>query len=224
LDALEEQRGYGSLKERLQDEEWIGLYLDLTEQQFWLDPGEGVRFCLPFMVSAAIYQRPITQDATRIGAFFAEQIKRPFHIWWKWIIHSLSSSHDRDTSNEALIGLTELASLVSQREVRFPMPFASFSAELEAALWWQLGEVHMNRDDYQALEWYERALTQLSQDKELKEATTEAYRRVARQLYNKSKFTEGLPFSQRAIEISPDYANAYSSRGGHFTGISSNTS
>src|SRR5207253_7892282 len=25
-------------KERLQDDEWVGIYLDLTEQQFWLDP------------------------------------------------------------------------------------------------------------------------------------------------------------------------------------------
>ena len=50
LEKLEEQMQYGSLKERLQDVEWVGVYLDLTEQQFWLDPVEGLRYALLFTV------------------------------------------------------------------------------------------------------------------------------------------------------------------------------
>ncbi len=63
LKDLEDHRQYGSLRDRLEDEEWVGVYLDLVEQQFWLDPAEGVRYCLPFMLAAAIYHRSANQDA-----------------------------------------------------------------------------------------------------------------------------------------------------------------
>ncbi len=49
LKGLEDHRQYGNLRERLEDEEWVGVYLDLTEQQFWLEPAEGVRYGVPFM-------------------------------------------------------------------------------------------------------------------------------------------------------------------------------
>ena len=42
--ALEEQREYTTLKDRLQDDEWVDTYLDLTEQQFWFNPVEGVKY------------------------------------------------------------------------------------------------------------------------------------------------------------------------------------
>ena len=61
--ALEEQREYATLKERLQDDEWVDTYLDLTEQQFWSDPVEGVKYILPFMIAAAIYRREANEDS-----------------------------------------------------------------------------------------------------------------------------------------------------------------
>ena len=56
LRDLEEQREYATLKERLQDDEWVGTYLDLTEQQFWSDPVEGVKYILPFMIASSYLQ------------------------------------------------------------------------------------------------------------------------------------------------------------------------
>ncbi len=50
LKELENQNQYSSLRSRLEDEEWTGIYLDLTEQKFWLNPTEGVNYCLPFIL------------------------------------------------------------------------------------------------------------------------------------------------------------------------------
>src|SRR5207248_7521765 len=70
LNELEKKRDYSSLKERLQDKEWTAIYLDLTEQHFWLDPVEGLRSILFFMIAAAIYQRDSNEEAEQVGAFF----------------------------------------------------------------------------------------------------------------------------------------------------------
>ncbi|MBA2393532.1 MAG: tetratricopeptide repeat protein [Ktedonobacteraceae bacterium] len=52
LQRLEEQWNYTSLRARLEDQEWVETYLDLTEQRFWLDPTYAV----------AYYNRGVTYD------------------------------------------------------------------------------------------------------------------------------------------------------------------
>ncbi len=60
LMQMEAQRhSQTSLKGRLHDEEWVEIYLDLVEQQFWLDPAEGIYYALPIMVAGAIFAREI---------------------------------------------------------------------------------------------------------------------------------------------------------------------
>ena len=126
MSLLEKQRAYQSLEERLQDEEWVSLYLDLTEQQFWVEPSEGVHFCFPFIVAATSYQRALTSDAARIGTFFEVQIKQPFRAWWELTIHSLISAQDHNQSGKRFTELTELANLVSQHNLAFPSPLSWF--------------------------------------------------------------------------------------------------
>jgi len=46
----------------------VEAYLDLIEQQFWLDAAEGVRSCLPFTFAAAIYLREANWEAIEVGS------------------------------------------------------------------------------------------------------------------------------------------------------------
>ncbi len=203
----------GLVKERLQDDEWVGIYLDLTEQQFWLDPVEGVRYILPFMTAAAIYRRDINEDAAETGNFFAAIIRQPYHDWWKWAAESLIYIHSRNPSPEELGGLKELAKLASQRCPTFPLSLPDYRKELEAALWWRLGEAHQDGDDTKASEWYEKALTRLEQEADLKEDTAKTYNNIANKLFDSKKYLESIVFLDRALKLKTDYATAYNNRG-----------
>ena len=115
LQHLEERIQYANLKERLQDDEWANLYLDLVEQQFWLDTTVGIRYILPFMIAAAIYQRDMNEDASEIGTFFAEtQVRSLYHQWWQWAEQSLTYTTSQFPSEQELHSLKELTDLSKQ--------------------------------------------------------------------------------------------------------------
>ena len=213
LKGMEETRQYSSLRDRLEDEEWVEVYLDLVEQQFWLDAGEGVRCCLPFTFAAAIYFRDANWDAISVGEFFQSEVKQPYRNWWKWTANSLIYTSNSYPSPEELNGLEELAKLASQRCPTFPQPIADYRLELEAALWWRLAEAYRNQDDFKALKWYEKALTRLNQSTELKEGTAEAAFDAAYKLYDEKKYAECIDLLNRTVELKPDYAWAYFTRG-----------
>jgi len=59
----------------------------------------------------------------------------------------------------------------------------------------------------------DEALTRLETQQELKEAAAEAARNIASKLYEEKKHTESLSFLNRAIELNPDNAFAFNSRG-----------
>ncbi len=213
LKHLEEQMQYHSLKERLQDDEWVGIYLDLAEQQYWLDPVEGVRHILPFMIAASIYLRDINADASAIGQFFEQQVRQPYRDWWTWATKSLVYTTSRDPSAEELIGLEKLAKLAKEHCPPFPILLPDCRKELEAALWWRLGESHRGRNENNAVEWFERALSRLDKEIELREAAAEACYEVGKGLRQEKKYTESIRFLNRAIELKLDYTWAYIVRG-----------
>src|SRR6266487_246969 len=158
LKQLEAHRQYTTLQERLQDDEWIGVYLDLTEQQFWLDPIEGVRYLLPFMIAAAIYRRDLNEDAVELGAFFVTHIRSQYRHWWVWATQSLIFTTSRYPSDGEVAGLQHLVQLAEQHSPTFPPFLPESRRELEAALWWRLGEAYRDRDETKAFAWYEKAL------------------------------------------------------------------
>jgi tetratricopeptide (TPR) repeat protein len=213
LKALETSRQYATLQDRLEDDEWVGVYLDLAEQQCWLDPVEGVRALLPFMLAAAIYRRESTEDVVAVGQFFATDLHSPYRAQWQWATESLVYTTSRNPSDEELKGLTELAKLARERCPTFPPPLPDARKELEAALWWRLGEAYLGIDDTQALAWYEQALGRLGTQHALKEAAAEAAWNIAKKLYEEKKHTESLTFLNRAIELNPNSVHAFNSRG-----------
>ena len=213
LKGMEETRQYSSLRDRLEDEEWVEAYLDLVEQQFWLDAGEGVRCCLPFTFAAAIYSRDANWDAISVGAFFQSEVKQPYRNWWKWTANSLIYTSNSYPSPEELNGLEELAKLASQRCPTFPQPIPDYRTELEAALWWRLAEAYRNQDDTNALKWYEKALTRLGQSTELKEGTADVAFDAAYKLFDEKKYTECINLLNRTVELKPGYSWAYYNRG-----------
>jgi len=219
LKGLEDHRHYGSLRDRLEDEDWVGVYLDLVEQQFWLDPAEGVRYSLPFMLAAAIYRRDANLDAANIGEFFEKTMKQPYRNWWRWADQSLTYDQSRNPSDEELTGLVELTRFASQRCPTFPQPLPDYRTELEAALWWRLGEAYQGQDDNKALEWYEKALTRLSQQTELREDAAEAALYMAVKLSEEKKHAECIDFLNRALELRPYFAAAYHSRGSAYNDL-----
>lgn len=209
---LEEQRMYGTLEERFQDERWTGLYLDLLEQQFWLDPDEGMRYLLPFMIAASIYQRSINQDAFKIAQFFEKCLSTPYHNWWNWAKSLVPPTGIFLLENE-LASLQELAKLAHQRFLTFPNLAQDYHQELEAALWWRLGEAYAYKEMLRSLEWYEKALIRLGQSTTLKKETAKIASRIADQLYNKKKPVEAINLLNKSIGLDPSNAIAYNKRG-----------
>ncbi len=171
---LEAQRHYASLRQRLEDEQWRGLYLDLTEQQYWLDPAEGVAYVLSFMFAASVYQREANRVARTIGEFFQAALVQPYRKQWDWANQSLVYSTSRNPLPEELSGLKELVRLASQNKLAFFPPMPPFQEELEAAVWWRLGEAYQGNNPDGSVFWYEKALGRLPDEKDLRKALVEA--------------------------------------------------
>jgi len=201
LQALETNRQYTNLRQRLEDEDWVGVYLDLVEQQFWLDPAAGVQYSLPFMLAAAIYRRNANQEAVSIGSFFLGELKQPYRNWWQWAIDSLVPGNSRNPSAEALHGLEELVRLTDQRSQSFLLSLPDYRLELEAALWWRLGEAYESQDTHKSLEWYEKALTHLREDVELREDTARISHKIAEKLiFEEKQYRQSLPYLHTSVE------------------------
>jgi len=205
LKTLEERRKYGTVKARFEDEQWVGIYLDLVEQQMWLDPSEGVRYALPFMIGASIYNDSALREAITTGSFFQEKMRSPELEWWKWARKGLSGSSQ---------DLKALLRVIAEQRIDFPDPLPDYRDVVEALLWWKLAESYRSNDKNQALEWYEKALTPLAQETKLCEAAATTYWYVSDPLVEEKKYAESLPYLNRAIELNPDYVNAYNDRGG----------
>ncbi len=218
LQHLETQRAYTCLKDRLQDTEWTAAYLDLTEQRFWLDPVQGLTSLLPFMVAASIYQRDLNEAAAAIGNFFGPQLHSPYKNWWHWLEESLVSIHSHHPSLEERTGLEEIHRLLQQQRLPLSL-YINQQKELQAALWWRLGESHESTDDRKALTCYETALSSLPQEQDLKVAIAETCCRLGGKSWTEKKYTECLNFANKALTLQPDYAWAYYARGAAFAGL-----
>lgn len=221
LQQLETDRQYPSLQDRLKDDEWVNVYLELAEQQFWLDPVIGVRVLLPCMLAAAIYRRDLNKDAAELGAFFAKRIPAPYCDWWQWASQGLTASTGRDSSTQALSGLQHLAQLAEERGIAFPIFVPESRNELEAALWWRLGEAYVgnNAEKAKALEWYEKALTRLSDNSNLRKAAADVAYNRAYELYEARKYAESLPILDRAIELNRNDVRVYYFRGSAYRNL-----
>jgi len=208
--ALEQlERADSTLKQRLQDEEWVGVYLDLIEQQFWLDPALGIRYTIPFMIAATLYQDDIVTDVEEIGNFFEAQMKSPSHKWWKLAGESLAYY----SWFELLNGLEELRKLVVHHHLTFPKLLPEYTTELESILWWKMGEACRYFDNGKALEYYEKALSRLDTQSELKKTVAEIYHEIANKLYREKKYIANISLLDRAIELDPTDVRAYDDRG-----------
>ncbi len=219
LAAREASEGYTSLAERLADAEWVALYLDLCEAQFWLNPTEGVRQTLPFVFAAAIYRRPATPEAVEGGQFFAAALTGPLRDPWKWAYDSLGFLSGRQPLPEELSGLHQLIEWVAGRGgLSFPpdLKLPDYRPLLEAALWCRLAECLAGGEDKtQALGLYDRALPRLPQPlpAEVREEAALTASGLAFKLAKAQQYRESLPLWTQAIELDPNDATAYYNRG-----------
>ena len=123
LQQLEDQRKYNTLKERMQDDDWVGTYLDLIDQQFWLDPVEGLFYILPFMFAAAIYNRDVNEDTAALGMFFEAALGAPYRNWLIWANQSLVYLQSSYPSDNELHGSRKVRATDKPSEYHLSAPF-----------------------------------------------------------------------------------------------------
>ena len=214
LETLDQARGYANLKERLEDSEWVGLYLDLVEQEYWLDPPVGLERGWPFILAATLYRPEAVQEAAKISEFFVPLLRSPYDQRWQWINDGFDLDMYSFLSDKKTTALQELVKRAATHCPAFAAPLPEgYGPELEAALWWQLGEAYRYDDDLKALEWYQKALTRLGGEEELKEAAASTAFNIGTEFYNRKEYSESLPYYSLAIELNPNYISAYNNRG-----------
>ena len=169
---LEAQRNYTSLHDRLKDEQWVELYLDMAEQEFWLDSVEGLSYILPFMFAASVYNREANREARTIGEFFQDTLVQPYRRQWDWANQSLVYNTSRNPLPEEFSGLKDLVRFASQTKITLPVP--PLSEELQAALWWRLAEAYRGKSPTRSVYWYRKAQSLLPNEMELQKALDEA--------------------------------------------------
>ena len=211
LEALEQARGYASLKGRLEDSEWVGLYLDLVEQEYWLDPPVGLERIWPFMLAATFYRPEARQVAAEMGQFFEPLLHSPYDQRWQWVNDGLDLGLLSAQETPALEALVNWAATHCPAFAA-PLP-EGYGPELEAALWWQLGEAYRYDDELKALEWYQKALTRLGVEQEIKEAAASTAYDIGYEFQEEKKYSESLKYYNLAIELNPEYVVAYNNRG-----------
>lgn len=185
LNDFEVEHRYPGLRQRLDEERWIGKYLDLTEQVAWVDPDEGVRYLLPFMLAASIYNREANQEAELIGDFFKDKLGKLSRQLWDWANLSLVRRTSFNATDKEIDALRELAVEMGKQTLTFPplvhtfrtksaLPEPVFHDVLRAAIWWRLGEAYRVKDPKESVNCYGKAQELLPDEQELREEYREA--------------------------------------------------
>lgn len=213
LTRREKRLAYSSLRQRFEDSEWVETYLDLLDAQFWFNPVEGVRSGLAFLFAASIYRRHAHAEVSALGAFFMASAPEQYRNWWNLGVHCLRNSNSRDPSSESTAQLEKLVQLVRDQSAFFCEPLAVWRSELEAALWWRLGEAYRDRDEVTALGWYQQALSRLGTEGTLRDDLARLYAWLANQLYETGQYRESIAYLDEALIVKYNYADAYYNRG-----------
>ena len=221
LKKLEGDRLYVSLRERLQDDEWVEMYLDFIERQFWLDPVKGVEYALPYIFAASIYRRESNIDVVKIGKFFEKEIPQPYHKRWKWAAYCMLRRTNFNASREELTSLQELKKMLQQHCPRFSSKLLSsdYQKELEAALYWRLGEAYERINEKEALECYEIALIEIHDEDILREEAAHVAFSQGIKLSHEKKDKDSIFFYSRGIELDDTSSPLYTSRGIAYSNI-----
>src|SRR5258708_1475873 len=214
LAELEKRRLYRNLYERLDDDDWTEGYLDLIEVQFWFDMYEGIRYGLTFLLAAAIYRRDAGYEVVSMGEYFARYMKGSYGVWWKSVRQAWMCDWAGEIwTGEVREGLEELGNRIKQDGLVFPQYLSQNQKELEAVLWWWLGEAYRNYDERKALLWYGEARLGLSNQSELRTMIAESYWKIAYKQYEQKAYAACIRPLDEAITLKTDYADAYQSRG-----------
>ncbi|WP_201394051.1 tetratricopeptide repeat protein [Ktedonobacter sp. SOSP1-52] len=204
LREREQRREYHTLKERLQDEDWTALYLDLCLQCFWFDPADGLHHLLPFKIMATLFNRRVLREANQIGRFFESSLPTSAKNRWQWASRNLFYQYSG--------GLNELYWYYSQTPEKLPA-LLNYPQELMAALCCVLGEANRWYNTAKAIEWYERALAFLPQEADVKEAVSETYYELGSKRFSDKRFGECIGFLSRTIDLTSNHKVALHMRG-----------
>ncbi|HEY4035146.1 MAG TPA: tetratricopeptide repeat protein [Ktedonobacteraceae bacterium] len=214
LAELEKRRLYRDLPDRLGDDDWTEVYLDLIEVQFWFDIYEGIRYSLTFLLASAIYRCRAGYEVVNMGEYFEHHMKGSYGEWWRSVAQGWVCDWTGKTwTNDIREGLEKLGNRIKQGGLVFPPSLSQNQQELEAALWWWLGEAYRNYDEQKALLWYREACLGLSNQSELRTMIAESYWKIAYKQYEQKAYAACIRLLDEAITLKTDYVDAYHSRG-----------
>lgn len=214
LKDLEASRAYSDLKERLEDNEWLDMYIDYIEQLFWLDPFEGVRRSIPLMVAASIYRPETLTDISEVGDFFSKDFSQPYLSWWNLARDNLlRQSSARQTAD--LTALQTLEGIITQRRLTFKDPVPEYQQELQALLAWQIGDASPKEQYQQAIKHYEQALAILPLETTLQYDMSTFLLQTAQTLFDERHFEDCLKLLDKVIALNTESTSieAYLYRG-----------
>jgi len=213
LYTLEKQRNYEGLDDRFADDEWVETYIDLIEALFWFDIVEGIGYSLSFMLAASLSQQARAVEVSKLGEFFVSHMKSPYNNIWKWGKQSLQYPVSDRVTDIMLESLKELENVMHRGKLDSTSPLAVYHNELEAILWWRLGEAYLDREEHTALYWFQRAIPHLQQHSKLGEDVSRVYALLANAYYDKQEYIESVHLLDETLKIKYDYIIAYYNRG-----------
>lgn len=218
LTVMEEQHKDLSLKERFQNSEWTENYLNYTEQFFWIDSIDAAKRALPFIIAAAVYNRDVKNDMIEVGKFFRSVLDDKMRNTWDQVSQCLIYQKTHNANSEILSLLHKLEQEYCHY---FLKPLPDYSTELKAILWWLLGEAYTGNNDIEAVKWYEKSLSFLS-DEELREAAAESAYFAANNFYTEHNNTKAIEYWKKITQFTPENIAAYYRMGRAYTNLGEN--
>ena len=203
---VEEQRTYQGMYDRLKDERWIEVFLDLIEAQLWIDPINGVCYGIALVVIASLYHSSLIKRIVDIVSFFMSEIALPQLDWWHCVLQGCSMLDPHLQVYKRVAALESMKELIERQKLVLPAPLATYSKHLVAALWWQQGELYRNFSIQDACICYEKALAYLVHEENLPEYTAKLYWRLADARIEPQ---QQIAFLMKAVELQPDFIVAY---------------
>jgi tetratricopeptide (TPR) repeat protein len=173
----------------------------------------GVKHAILFAIAATVYCPPAILEKLEIlvHAFLRhisphnDCVKRWEHA--RACLHPVTREEDNRQFRED--ALRRLATDVSKSSLHCSSVLASYQEEMEALVWWCIGDCCSDDEPEMACYWYEQAWERLRGDDKLQEALREFYVESAYRYYYEKCYDEGIELLCHALRIGITSSDIY---------------
>ncbi len=212
LDELEKHYLYKDVRSRLEDRQWIEAYIDLAEIQCWSDIKEGIGAFLLLAIAASIHSHDVYSDLLESSTFFERIMPPQYFNWWRLSTRSLLFSQ-KQAENGQRKDLEQLAELIEQRAIVCSSPLSTYLEELQAIVWWKLGQTYRTEDEQRAISWYQKALQRLHGYSDMQQDILDMYRMIAYKLFLTGRHAESITILDDALKLASEDTELHFSLG-----------